>query len=72
MSTVDLFSSDIGMSINVHKSAKLIVSRGRIVSSDDFKLNSFEVIKCATWKQILLNYSRHVDCGFQSQAECYC
>ena len=31
MSTVYLFSSDIGMRINVDKSAKLIVSCGRIV-----------------------------------------
>ena len=35
-----LFSNDIGMRINVEKSAKLIVSRGRIVTSADFELNS--------------------------------
>ena len=31
MSTVYLFSSDIGMTINVDKSAKLIVSRGKLL-----------------------------------------
>ena len=33
------------MRINVDKSAKLIVSRGRIVTSADFELNSLEAIK---------------------------
>ena len=45
MSTVYLFSSDIGMRINVDKSAKLIVSRGKIITSADFALNSLEAIK---------------------------
>ena len=47
MSTVYLFSSDIGMRINVDKSAKPIVSCGRIVTSVDFELNSLEAIKDA-------------------------
>ena len=45
ISTAYLFSNDIGMRINVEKSAKLIVSRGRIVTSADFELNSLGAIK---------------------------
>lgn len=44
ISTVCLFSNDIGMRINVDKSAKLVVSRGKIVTSADFDLNSLGVI----------------------------
>ena len=45
ISTVYLFSNDIGMRINVEKSAKLIVSRDSVVSSADFELNSLGAIK---------------------------
>lgn len=45
ISTMYLFSNDIGMKINVDKSAKLIVSRDRGVTSVNFKLNSLGAIK---------------------------
>ena len=38
ISTVSLFSSDIGMTINVTRSAKLVVKKGKVVSSEGYSL----------------------------------
>ena len=44
ITTVSLFSNDIGMTINVAKSAKLIVCRGKVVSTPDFVIDKLGVI----------------------------
>jgi len=38
ISTVSLFNGDIGMTINVNKSAKLVVRRGKVVSPEGYSL----------------------------------
>ena len=44
ITTVSLFSNDIGMTINVAKSVKLIVCRGKVVSTPDLDINKLRVI----------------------------
>jgi len=44
VTTVSLFSNDIGMKINVAKSAKLVVYRGKVVSTHDFDIDQLGVI----------------------------
>ena len=47
ITTVSLFSIDIGMTINMTKSAMLLVKRGKLVSPEVYSLSSVDL--CLMW-----------------------
>jgi len=49
ISTVHLFSVDIGMTINLNKSARLIVSRGKVVETSGVDINGLGLMLMLLW-----------------------